>query len=210
MIFLLLSLFTISLVFLSFYTRVKRYIVILSFQGVLLMFIAILLLGKLNILHLLFILLETFVVKAIFIPLFLNYLRKRNNLKNTSQSRINPFYSVLIITFAIIICFFIINVISSDSLYKEIFAVSLICMITGLLFIITHLNIFTHIVGYVVFENGVFLLSLAVGNEMPVMVNLSIMMDIFIGVLVLGIFLNKIGDKYNQVEVNDLLTELVD
>ena len=103
-----------------------------------------------------------------------------------------------------------INVIESGSLQKEIFAVALICMMSGILFIITHQNIFTHIVGFVILENGVFLLSLAVGTEMPVMVNLAILMDIFVGVLVLGIFFNRIGDKYNKVEVNEVLTELVD
>ena len=57
------------------------------------MLIALILLGTLNIAQLLFIILETLIVKALLIPLFLNYLRKRNNLKNTSQSLLNPFFS---------------------------------------------------------------------------------------------------------------------
>lgn len=210
MIFLLLSLFTISLIFLSYYTRVKRYISILSFQGVLLMAIALLLLERLGTAQLLFILLETLIVKAAAIPLFLNYLRKRNNLSNTSQSRISPFFSVCIMSAAIVFSFFLINAVGSDSFQKEILSVSIICMISGILFIITHLNIFTHLIGFVVLENGVFLLSLAIGSEMPIMVNLAVLMDIFVGVLVLGIFFNRIGDKYNKVEVNEVLTELVD
>ena len=58
--------------------------------------------------------------------------------------------------------------------------------------------------GYMVIENGVFILSLAVGNEMPLLVNLGIMLDIFASVLILGIFVNKIGDVLKDVDVDQL------
>jgi len=58
--------------------------------------------------------------------------------------------------------------------------------------------------GYLVIENGVFILSLAVGNEMPMLVNLGIMLDIFASVLILGIFFNKIGDVLRNPDVNQL------
>ncbi len=210
MIFLLLSLFAISLIYLAFFTRVKRYIAILSFQGVLLTLLALVMLENLSFFHLFSILLETLIVKALAIPLFLDYLRKRNNLKNTSQSRVLPFFSVLIISATMVLCFFLSHRIQGYGLQKEIFAVSLVCMVSGLLFIVTHINLFTHLVGYLVLENGVFLLSLAIGGEMPILVNLAILLDIFVGVLVLGIFLNRIGDTYNKVEAEELLMELVD
>jgi hypothetical protein len=43
---------------------------------------------------------------------------------------------------------------------------------------------------------------MAVGNEMPMMVNLGVMLDIFASVLILGIFLNKIGDVFKDVDVD--------
>jgi hydrogenase-4 component E len=49
-----------------------------------------------------------------------------------------------------------------------------------------------------------FLLSLAVGNEMPVLVSLAIMIDIFIGILVIGIFLNKVGDVFQSTNIDEL------
>ena len=59
-------------------------------------------------------------------------------------------------------------------------------------------------VGYIVIENGVFVLSLAIGNEMPMLVNLGIMLDIFASVLILGIFFNKIGDVLKDPDVSRL------
>jgi hydrogenase-4 component E len=58
--------------------------------------------------------------------------------------------------------------------------------------------------GYLVIENGVFILSLAVGNEMPMLVNLGIMLDIFASVFLLGIFINRIGDVLKDVDVDQL------
>jgi hydrogenase-4 component E len=58
--------------------------------------------------------------------------------------------------------------------------------------------------GYLIIENGVFVLSLAVGNEMPMLVNLGIMLDVFGSVLILGIFLIKIGDVFKDVDVDQL------
>jgi hydrogenase-4 component E len=58
--------------------------------------------------------------------------------------------------------------------------------------------------GFLVIENGVFILSLAVGNEMPMMVNSGIFLDLFITVLLLGIFVNKIGDVLKDVDAGQL------
>jgi len=75
--------------------------------------------------------------------------------------------------------------------------------------IVSRKKIISHVIGYLVIENGVFILSLAVGNEMPMMVNLGIMLDIFASVLILGIFFNKIGDIIRDPDVN-LLRNLKD
>jgi hydrogenase-4 component E len=57
---------------------------------------------------------------------------------------------------------------------------------------------------YVVIENGVFILSLAVGNEMPLLVNLGILLDVFVSVFLLGIFVNKVGDVIKDIDISQL------
>jgi len=70
--------------------------------------------------------------------------------------------------------------------------------------IVSRKKIIIHIIGYIIIENGVFVLSLAVGNEMPMLVNLGIMLDIFASVLILGVFFVKIGDVIKDPDVNVL------
>ena len=82
--------------------------------------------------------------------------------------------------------------------------VALSTLFTGLYIIVTENKIITHVMGYLVIENGVFILSLAVGNEMPMLVNLGILLDIFASVFLLGIFVNRIGDVLKDVDVDQL------
>ncbi|HPD79178.1 MAG TPA: hypothetical protein PLH88_12255, partial [Spirochaetota bacterium] len=60
--------------------RLVTYLQILSLQGFLLFFAAYLSLSSMNSANLLFILLETIIVKAVAIPFFLSYVLKRNNI----------------------------------------------------------------------------------------------------------------------------------
>ena len=87
---------------------------------------------------------------------------------------------------------------------KIFFVVALSTIFFGLYIIASRRKIITHVMGYLVIENGVFVLSLAVGNEMPMLVNLGVMLDIFASVLILGIFLNKIGDVFKNIDVEEL------
>jgi len=60
------------------------------------------------------------------------------------------------------------------------------------------------LIGYLVIQNGIFLMSLSVGAEMPMLINNAILLDLFISVLVLGIFINKVGDTFQNLTVDGL------
>jgi len=188
---------------------VKRYINILACQGLLLFGIAIFHLRDLDAFHLAFILLETLCVKAIIIPWFLKRLLKRNDFDRLSQSKVPDFASVMVISLAIVFGFVLDQNMHEGNLHSGLFAVAIACIITGIYFVMTHLNIFTHLIGYLVMENGIFLLSLSVGSEMPMMVSLAILLDVFVGVLVLGVFINRVGNTFKEMDI-DRLTQLKD
>jgi hydrogenase-4 component E len=119
------------------------------------------------------------------------------------------FISLVIVTTIIISTFFLSNTINDHHLNKIYFIVALSTLLTGLYIIITRGKIITHVMGFLVIENGVFILSLAVGNEMPMLVNTGILLDFFVCVLILGIFVNKLGDVFKEPDV-DKLSQLRD
>jgi hydrogenase-4 component E len=204
MIHVLLITLLITLFYMAIANRLLTYIKVLALQGVLLFVVVFLQLHDLNPLNLAFILLETIVFKSLAVPLFLNYVLKRNQITREAEPFLPNFVSLIITTLIVVVTVLLANTINDARLDKMFFVVALSTLFTGLYFIVSRRKIITHVMGYLVIENGVFVLSLAVGNEMPMLVNLGIMLDIFASVLILGIFLNKIGDVFKDVDVNQL------
>jgi hydrogenase-4 component E len=200
----LLIIFIISLLYVSIANRIITYVRILALQGFILFGVTFLQLKDIQTWNLILILLETIVFKTIAVPVFLSYLIKRNRITRETEPYLPHFISLIIITMIVVITVLLANSIKDTHLDKIFFIVSLSTLFTGLYFIASRKKIITHVMGYLMIENGVFVLSLAVGNEMPNLVNLGIMLDVFASVLILGIFLNKIGDVFKAVDVDQL------
>jgi hydrogenase-4 component E len=189
--------------------RMLTYVRVLAIQGILLFFVVFLQLKEISTMNLVLILLETVIFKSLAVPLFLRYILKRNKITREAEPFLPHFVSLIIVTLIVVVTILLSNSIKDTNLDKIFFVVALSTLFTGLYFIASRRKIITHVMGYLIIENGVFVLSLAVGNEMPMLVNLGIMLDIFASVLILGIFLNKIGDVFKEVDV-DQLTNLKD
>lgn len=200
----LLIIFIISLFYVSIANRIITYVRVLALQGFLLFGVTFMQLQDIQTWNLVLILLETIVFKALAVPIFLSYLIKRNKITRESEPYLPHFISLIITTMIVVITVLLASSIHDTHLDKIFFIVSLSTLFTGLYFIASRKKIITHVMGYLMIENGVFVLSLAVGNEMPNLVNLGIMLDVFASVLILGIFLNKIGDVFKDVDVDQL------
>ena len=204
-----LILFLITLIYIGVANRLFTYISVLAFQGVLLFGIAFIELIEINTVNLVFVLLETIVFKTIAIPVFLRRVIRRNQIKREAEPFVSNFVSVVIITAIILVSFLLSNTLHDEHLQKMFFVVAISSLFTGMYIIASRRKIITHVMGYLIIENGVFILSLAVGNEMPMLVNTGILLDIFVSVLLLGIFVNKIGDVIKEQDV-DYLSNLKD
>lgn len=209
MINILLITFLITLFYVAIANRLLTYIKVLAFQGVLLFVVAFIQLKEINTINLILILMETIFFKSIAVPIFLAYILKRNKITREAEPYLSNFVSLIIVTIISVITILLVNSIKDTQLDKIFFVVALSALFTGIYFIISRRKIITHVMGYLIVENGVFILSLAVGSEMTVLVNFGIMMDIFVSVLVLGIFVNRIGDTFEAMNV-DNLTNLKD
>lgn len=204
MINILLIAFTISLIYISMANRLITYIRIIAFQGLILFGVAFIELIEINPANLIFVLLETIIIKTVAIPYFLRYILVRNKITREQEPFVSNFVSVVIVTLIIIGSFFLTYTIKDAGVRKIFFIVALSALFTGLYIIITRRKIITHVMGYLIIENGVFVLSLAVGSEMPMIVNTGILLDIFVSVILLGIFADKIGDVFEEQDVEQL------
>ena len=204
MITILLTVFAFTLFYIGIATRLVSYIKMLVFQGILLFGITFIELKDVNWINLVLILLETIVFKTVAIPYFLSYLIKKNKIIREAEPFVSNFWSLLIITGLFLLSFILSGVLDFDKQSKIFVIVSFSTIMTGLYIIISRKKVITHVMGYLVLENGVFILSLAVGSHQPMLVNLGVLLDVFVSVLVLGIFINQIGNTFEEMTVENL------
>ena len=84
------------------------------------------------------------------------------------------------------------------------FAVSVATIIISLWLITIKHKIISNVIEFITMENGIFLLSLSVAKEMPMLVNLGVLLDVFIAVYILGLFVNEINKEFKDLEVSNL------
>ena len=200
----LLIIFAITLLYFSIANRLMTYLSILTLQGVLLFGVALLELREMSAVNFAFILLETVIVKAIAVPLFIRHVIKKNKIRREAEPFVPYFISLVVTTLIIVIACVLSTMVDAPNINRTYFVVAISSVFSGLFFIVSRKKIITHVICYALIENGVFILSLAVGNEMPLLVNLGVLLDVFISIFLLGIFINKIGNVINDGSVAEL------
>ena len=164
---------------------------------------------KLNWVELGFVILETLIFKAIVVPAILMNVIKKTNINRVDKSSSSQFNSQMLSITALIISAITTYYVADSSVHMLFFGVALYALLSGLILIVLRSRIFTHVVGFLVIENGVFLFSMAIGVEMPILINMAIMLDILISILMLGMFLTKVDNKI-QADDSDSLTRVKD
>ena len=202
----LLIIFAITLLYFSIANRLMTYLSILTLQGLLLFGVALLELREMSAVNFAFILLETVIVKAVAVPLFIRHVIKKNKIRREAEPFVPYFISLIVTTLIIVVAFVLSTMVDAPNINRTYFVVAISAEFSGLFFIASRKKIITHVICYSLIENGVFILSLAVGNEMPLMVNLGVLLDVFISIFLLGIFINKIGNVISEGNVAELST----
>jgi len=199
MIVLLVIVFAITLIYLSMTERFPIYAGLIGFQGILLFVLSFLELQAITLATLIFVALETLVFKVIVVPYLLFRIISRTGEARVHDKALPGFYSLLFVTLGLllsIVVSFSMNTTPATMIY---FIVAFFAVYTGLFMIISHKKIFSHLVGFLVIENAVLLLSLAIGSEMPMLINIGILLDIFVSVLILGIFVMRLKQSAHEL-----------
>lgn len=206
MITLLILLFGFSILYTVTSSRTLAQINMLRIQGVLLCLITLTYHKDQEILMLLFLLLETFMVKTILVPGFLKNVAVKNNIKRDSDPRFPHFYSLAISSFIFLGGLLISNIHNEhlknvSTLY---FGIAISTIIISFFFITTKKKLLTHVIGFAMLENGIFLLSFSVAKEMPMIVSLGVLLDVFIAIFALGLLIGQFEHHHHNPEVGHL------
>ncbi len=199
-------LFGLTMLSMSATSRMKSYLKMLSIQGLLLFLIFYAFMEQFNALNFCFLAFETLGVKMIIIPLFIWRIIKKGKIYRDTSPSIPKFYSLVAATI-ILFSGFVFSVFLKKMLINTnplSFGVALSTIIISLFFITIRKKVITGVIGYIMMENGIFLLSLSVEKEMPIIVNMGILLDLFIAVFILGLLVKRISRTFEDNDMDSL------
>lgn len=75
---------------------------------------------------------------------------------------------------------------------------SLSTVLTGYLILTTRWRALTQALGYLVLENGIFIFGLLLVEAMPFLVEMGVLLDLFVGVFVMGIIIQHIARGFDS------------
>jgi len=87
--------------------------------------------------------------------------------------------------------------------------VALFTTATGLMVIVSRRKAVTQVLGYLAMENGIYAFGMAFAVQEPLLVEMGVLLDVFAGVLVMGIAIYNISREFDHIDT-DRLTALKD
>lgn len=81
---------------------------------------------------------------------------------------------------------------------------SLSVVLIGLFFMISRRKAIGQIVGFLVIENGLFITAIFATHGMPIVVDMGIFIDLITAVLIMGVMVFRINEKFDSIDINKL------
>ena len=147
-----------------------------------------------------------FFVKVIAIPYLLLRMVRKVKAEGSAGLFVNPTLSVFIAILLTYLSYLFTKRIMpmADKMQSEAVIISLSVTLIGLFIMISRMKAISQIIGLLVMENGLFLIASSVSGGMPFFVEIAIFFDIFVCVIILGMFVYKINKVFTHIDVSKM------
>ena len=187
-------------------SRLRTCISIVSFQGMLLGVFAFI--SQINVLtpRIIVIAGASFVIKGFVFP----YLLRRDIREAGAQHEIEPFVGYIMSVLAGLAMLGVSLWLGGKLPLKTglnttlVVPAALTTMLTGLFLIVARKNALTQCLGYIILENGIYTIGIVSVVEIPLLVELGILLDMFVAVLVMGIAIYHINREFDHLDADRL------
>ena len=190
-------------------TRLSTCIRALGTQGVLLGILPIALASHMS-LHLAVLAVGTIAIKAGILPWFLAWAIREAAVRREVEPIVGFIGSLVLGALALVLAFVIAAhlppLTSAESLLVP---VSLSTVMIGFIVLTSRRKAVTQVVGYLMLENGIYLFGLTQAESVPFLLELGVLLDIFVGVFIMGIVVFHINREFDSLD-SARLTELSD
>jgi hydrogenase-4 component E len=148
----------------------------------------------------------TLLLKVIFIPWMLHRVIRRLNVRWDVETLFNVPTTMLFGIGLVIFSFSLALPVSrlSDSIAGGSLGIALACVFLSFMMMITRSKAVPQVIGFLSMENGLMFAATTVTNGMPMIVEFGIALDVLVGVLILGVFMFQIREKFDSLDIHNL------
>jgi hydrogenase-4 component E len=190
-------------------TRLSSCIRGIAAQGLLLGLLPLLLASHLSI-HTVSLGLGTVIVKAILLPWFLSRAIREAAVRREVEPLVGFIASQLLGALAVALAFAIASRLPMPATEQQLLVpVSLATLMIGFIVLTTRRKALMQVVGYLILENGIYLFGLTQTESVPFLIELGVLLDVFVGVFIMGIVVFHINREFDSLD-STRLTELTD
>lgn len=146
-------------------------------------------------------------VKAIVLPWFLRWAIREASIRREVEPLLGYIPSMVLGGAALGVAFAVAARLPAGPHGGLLIPVALLTLILGLVVLITRAKAVTQVVGYLMLENGVYLFGLTQASRVPFLVEIGVLLDVFVGVFIMGIVVFHINREFDSISA-DRLAEL--
>jgi len=145
------------------------------------------------------------IVKAGIIPLALHRIVRRLNIHRTVETVVGIGPTMLLGMALVALSMVLMLRVTGDAdpLAREDLAFALSIVLLGLLMMVTRRNAVSQVIGFMSLENGLILAATG-AKGMPLVVEISVAFSVLVAFIVIGIFLFRIRERFDTVELDVL------
>jgi hydrogenase-4 component E len=187
-------------------SRLSAGIRIVALQGLLLGALSLALDGSWS-LHALGLAAGTIGIKAVLLPWFLRWAIREASVRREMEPLVGYMTSFLLGAAALVVSFAVAARLPAITSARMLVPVALVTLIIGLIVLITRTKAVSQVLGYLILENGIYLFGLTQARRVPFLVEAGVLLDVFVGVFVMGIVVFHINREFDSISALNL-TEL--
>lgn len=83
---------------------------------------------------------------------------------------------------------------------------SIATVLVGFIILTTRFKALNQVVGYLILENGIFIFGMLLIEAMPLVVEMGVLLDLFVGIFVISIIMNRINQAFSSMDTRRLVS----
>jgi hydrogenase-4 component E len=150
----------------------------------------------------------TFALKGIIIPAMMTRALRDVKIKREVEPLIGLQSSVILGALATVFALLFADQLPLTAAHSGALIVpaSIATVLAGFILLTTRFKALTQVVGYLVLENGIFIFGMLLVEAMPLVVEMGVLLDLFVGIFVICIIANKINQAFSSMDTRRLVS----